>query len=416
MKAIQYMGSKTNLVCNIELAMRDFFGDSYDNQKTFFDAFSGSGTVANYFKNKFDVITNDKQSFTKVINEANLKNRFDKQHFESLINELNALPSEYFNKTDGWFTKTYAQEFNNGSSICDDGVRKIFLTKNGKKVDMIRFRIDEMFENGIINNNEKNVLLMSLISAVDKITNTLGHQNGYLKEWSKKSLKDLVLIVPDLTISNKNHKNFTGDIDKISPHVKADIMYIDPPYGKSNGGTGTRYSSFYHLHNTIVENSRPEIFGKASKPVATRVSDRYESTKKIEVMKLMINLLKRSQCEHFVISYSTSGLLSVQDFEKVFELAGCNLDSLKLYKMNHTLNSQSTSAAKKLTQMQLEGSVTELLFIISKSNGYLCDESEIQLTLNLYLQQKGKFESCLKNIFIIDNGIISEMRGATENE
>ncbi|ELA7830699.1 DNA adenine methylase [Vibrio alginolyticus] len=412
MKAIQYMGSKTNLVDNIELAMKDFFGDSYKNQKTFFDAFSGSGTVANHFKNKFNVITNDKQSFTKVINEANLNNKFEKQHFSSLINELNTLPSDYFNKTDGWFTKTYAQDFNNGSSIGEDGVRKIFLTKNGKKVDMIRFRIDEMFENGIINKNEKNVLLMSLISAVDKITNTLGHQNGYLKEWSKKSLKDLVLVVPDLTISNKNHENFTGDIDEISPHIKADIMYIDPPYGKSNGGTGTRYSSFYHLHNTIVENSRPEIFGKASKPVATRVSDRYEGTKKIEVMKLMINLLKNSQCKHFVISYSTSGLLSIEDFEKVFELAGCDLDSFKLYKMNHKLNTQSTSAAKTLTPTQLEGSVTELLFMISMSNKHLWDESEIQRTLKYYLKNDVKFESCLKKSLIIDNGKISELQGA----
>lgn len=407
MKVIQYMGSKTNLLTNIEAAMRNYFGAEYEKQEFMFDIFSGSGAVANHFKNQFNLITNDKQAFTKVINDANLKNRYKKEHFEKLINELNNLPEEYFYKTDGWFTKTYAQDYNNGSAVGEDGVRKVFLTKNGKKLDMIRHKIDELYNNEKIDKDEKNVLLVCLLSAVDKITNTIGHQNGYLKNWSRKSMNDLTLTLPEISISNKFSLNLNADVESIVPYIETDIMYIDPPYGKSNGGTGTRYSSFYHLHNTIVENSRPEIFGKVSKPVKTRVSDRFEGTKRNEVMKLMTNLLKKSQAKSFVISYSTTGLLTVKDFEKVFELAGCDIDSLQLYTMNHTLNNQSKAAAKSITETQLVGSVTELLFIVKMQNKNRYADECIHQEIETYLSNYVESEISFTNAYVVDNGICS---------
>ena len=62
------MGSKNNLL--------SFLEDCFSNYEitTFVDAFSGSVRVAYHFRNKYDVIVNDKLSFSKIIAQAYMIN------------------------------------------------------------------------------------------------------------------------------------------------------------------------------------------------------------------------------------------------------------------------------------------------------------------------------------------------------
>ncbi|EGV2732693.1 adenine methyltransferase [Vibrio parahaemolyticus] len=360
MKSIGYMGSKEKLLTFIEDAMRHYFGERYSEINTFFDCFSGSGRVANHFKNQFSVTTNDKQFFTKVINNAFLNNKHSSEHFKPLIDHLNNLDEEYFYKTDGFFTQTYSMNHNVNGTLHEDGTRKLFLTKNGRKIDMIRHRIDEMFDAGEIDQEAKDVLIVCLMRAISLVQNAGGHQNSYYSEWKDKAFKDLVLTYPTIEPSVNTHKHFNADIEDVIENVESDVIYIDPPYGST-----VPYSAYYHLYNTVAENSRPQVSMMASKPVNCYGKSKLEKNKKNEVMKSFVDLISASKSKTVVLSYHNEGLLSHSDLVKVMELSGCDITSLKTYGTNHRANLQSLSANKEKGQKLR--SVVEYVIIVNKA-------------------------------------------------
>ncbi|NAW70468.1 adenine methyltransferase [Vibrio sp. V27_P1S3P104] len=369
MKSIGYMGSKEKLLTFIEDAMRHYFGERYSEINTFFDCFSGSGRVANHFKNQFSVTTNDKQFFTKVINNAFLNNKHSSEHFKPLIDHLNNLDEEYFYKTDGFFTQTYSMNHNVNGTLHEDGTRKLFLTKNGRKIDMIRHRIDEMFDAGEIDQEAKDVLIVCLMRAISLVQNAGGHQNSYYSEWKDKAFKDLVLTYPTIEPSVNTHKHFNADIEDVIENVESDVIYIDPPYGST-----VPYSAYYHLYNTVAENSRPQVSMMASKPVNCYGKSKFEKNKKNEVMKSFVDLISASKSKTVVLSYHDEGLLSHADLVKVMELSGCDISSLKTYGTNHRANLQSLSAAKEKGQKLR--SVVEFVMIVDKARFSVVRTSE----------------------------------------
>lgn len=388
---VPYQGSKAKLLTFIEMSLEHYFKriETKREVNTFFDAFSGSGQIAYHFKDKYNIISNDKQAFTKVINDTYLNSKSDVVRIRKLIDELNNLPLTYFYKTDGWFTKTYSQDFLDGSAVSSDGSRKVWLTKNAQKIDMIRTRIDEMYEACEIVDDEKNILLTALLRAANLVANTLGHQNSYLKKWSDKALKDLVLNVPNITQSKRAHQNICGDIFDVLDDIESDIVYFDPPYGSNNAkGSAFSYSAFYHLNNTLVLNARPETFGKASRPLNTKAAkNSLEKNKKEIVIPEFVDLIQRSKTQFVCFSYSTQGLLSIDDFEKVFDLGGCDMDTFKVYYTQHKKNKQSQTALKlghSISRDNHSDELFELLIIARKKTVFEVD-GETNDKINNYL-------------------------------
>jgi len=74
---------------------------------------------------------------------------------------------------------------------------------NTMKLDAIRDEIDLIAADEI----EKSVLITSLMLALDKVDNALGHQCSYLREWSPRSYKNLFLEVPELITDESNNQN-----------------------------------------------------------------------------------------------------------------------------------------------------------------------------------------------------------------
>lgn len=375
-KTIQYMGSKKKLLAFIEDSINDYLGNRKIN--SFYDAFSGSGRVAYHFSTKYKVYSSDKQHFSKVLLDAYTNSSLvSLDRVEELIKELNKLPLDYFNETDKWFTDNYSTDYNNGISIGKDGNPKIWLTKNAKKIDMIRHKIDDL--SFLSNSSEdlqiKNVLILSLVLAINKICNTLGHQNGYLKKWAKNSLGDLVLENPikhiDYSLFKSTTENYVGDIFEIMPNIKADLTYFDPPYGTNNGkvAVSTRYSSFYHLWNTVVKNDRPKIFGKAGKPIETKgwTAD-IEKNKKEFVIPVFEKLIEKSNSRFIAFSYSNHGLLTKEDFMAIFTKSKCF--NIKCYEKHHKVNTQANTAKKEGTFIDRdnEEDLIEYFFIMEKKS------------------------------------------------
>lgn len=379
MNTIQYMGSKKQLLNFIENSIEDFLRENNDKIDTFCDAFSGSGRVSYYFRNKYDIISNDKQYFTKIINDSYLCNKKNISFFQKKIKILNNLKLEDFDHIDFWFTRNYSAPFQGGSSCDKNGNPKIWLKKNALKIDIMRYQIEEWFKENHINKKEKNVLLLTLILGIDKVSNIVGHQNGYLRKWSEKSLNDIVLELPKLDVwtkNNKKHKNYNKDIFQFLKEHKCDLVYFDPPYGTNNKNlfVATKYSSFYHLWNSIIKFDKPTLFGKAGKPLYTKgYTEPLEKNNKEVVMPKFIRLIEESKSKYVSFSYSNKGLLTVHDFKEVFRLAGCDMSTFRLYCTKHKHNSQKETAKKHGTWINRENEKDELIeyFFIAKKKKYV---------------------------------------------
>ena len=451
MKTIQYMGSKKELLEFIEKSIEQFLVEIKEPEsiKTFFDAFCGSGRVAYHFKDKYNVITNDKQYFTKVITDAYMCNTDPLSIYEPLIKELNDISEDvYVDVTDPresyikyliethkdgkdllslfdkenvftedvetiirslktiycknasdiekdlnsdlwWFTDNYACDYQYdynkkgvmfGKSVGDDGNPKVWRTVNSRKIDMMRRKIEEWKIKEEINEIQQNVLLLSLILGINKISNVVGHQNGYLKQWSQGALKHITLTVPnidDWTDNKHIHKNYTGDIFPALECHKADIVYYDPPYGTNNKNlvVATRYSSFYHLWNTLVSNERPALFGKAGKPTDTKgFTAPLEKNLKNVVMPKMVRLIEEAQGDYIAFSYSNKSLLTAKDFEEVYRIAGCDMKTYRLYVMEHKSNNQNILAKKEgqyINRANNDDRLIEYFFIAKKDPDHI---------------------------------------------
>ena len=353
MNTIQYMGSKRDLLTFIEVSIEKYTSDKKEKIKVFYDAFSGSGRVANHFKDTYRVISSDKQHFTKVINDAYMNNHIDDKTIDLYIDKLNNIDMSQFKATDGWFTEKYSAS-GMVESIGEDKNPKIWMEKNAKKIDIIRTEIEkDAFYTELKDEREeiRSILLLSLILAVNKVSNVVGHQNGYLKKWCDNAKNDLVLANPN-TYTHKeekrNHKNIQGDIFKILSTVNADITYFDPPYGTNNEvlSVATRYSSFYHLWNTLVINDRPVLFGKAGKPISTKGWTADLEKNKRQLIKIKFQqLIEKSSSPYVAFSYSNQGLLTKKEFFEVYSDSGC--EDVVCFEQGHRVNSQKTTAKKE---------------------------------------------------------------------
>src|SRR4029078_3594565 len=206
-EGIKYAGSKLKLLPHIlELAARVEPG-------TVFDGFSGTTRVSQAFAPcGVRVIANEIAVWSKVFGDCYLLSPHPAEHYQDLIDHLNALPGK-----DGWFTEHYSGEF-----------KKPWQRHNTLKLDAIREEIEQLSP------NEKAVALTSLILAMDEVDSTLGHYASYLNDWSPRSYREMKLRVPRLVPKTREHEVHHTDIFELCGSIEADLAYYDPPYGSNN--------------------------------------------------------------------------------------------------------------------------------------------------------------------------------------
>ena len=147
---MRYLGNKEKILKEIENIIK--YNELDKKCHSFCDAFSGTSTVGEYFKDKFQIIANDNLYLSYVISQAKL-NTPDGQYIN-----LGFDPFEYFNnineKLNGFIYKNYSP---GGSK------RMYFSVENAQKIDFIRWKIEEWKENQKITDSEYYFLIASLL-------------------------------------------------------------------------------------------------------------------------------------------------------------------------------------------------------------------------------------------------------------
>ena len=358
-EGIKYSGSKMRLLPYILSIIKTL------KVKSVFDGFSGTTRVSQALANNgFQVISNDVSCWSRVFGECYLKGKATIK-LQEKINYLNSLKGK-----EGWFTKHYGGEANKGLSIQADGKKKIWQIHNTKKLDSIRSAIDSIAENKI----EHSILLTSLILALDKVDNTLGHYASYLRKWSPRSFNTLKLKMPLIEHTHNKHQVMNKDIFKVLPKVQADLSYFDPPYGSNNvkmPPSRVRYASYYHIWTTICLNDKPELAGKTNRradcgdQVSASVFEEFRKNKdgKLIALQALEKLIKDCPSPYILLSYSNGGRAGKKEICEVIKNQ-CN--KAKVFSINYTRNVMSGMCWTEDWKKEKEEKHKEFLFLMEK--------------------------------------------------
>lgn len=359
-ESVKYVGSKLRLLPHIlELAART-------GAKTVLDGFSGSTRVSQAFAQAgYGVISNDTAIWSDVLATCYLLNRHSPHYYAELIDHLNHVAPK-----NGWFSEHYGGAPRGGLAVRDNGLKKPWQIHNTRKLDAIREEIDALS----LSKTEKSVALTSLMLALDRVDNTLGHFVSYLRDWSRRSCQSLQLEVPSLFETTTDHEVLREDVFDVVGRC-VDLAYFDPPYGSNNEKmppSRVRYASYYHLWTTICLNDRPPVFGKAcrrqdtSDRVAGSVFEEFRrnsASGRFLAVEAIDRLVQATAARWIMLSYSSGGRATADALNEVLARHGRVAEVLQVDHRRHVM------AGMKWTNQWLRDAQSpnrEFLFLIEK--------------------------------------------------
>lgn len=308
---MNYIGSKHSIIDFIEESIIDVVGEN--KKYTFCDIFAGTGVVGRRFKILgYDVISNDNQYYSYVINKHFIENNSEIT-FEKL--KLNGIDDVfiYLNKLDnykGFIYNNYTEEGTKGKEY----ERLYFTVENAIKIDSIRDKIEKWYKGNLINSNEYYYLITCLLEAADKVANTASVYEAFLKKTKRKAQETLQLKeLPIIINKDTNNIVYKEDCNELIKHISGDILYMDPPYNER------KYSTNYHILETIAYGDMPEIKGKAGSRCDGIISD-FNSRK--NAINAFEDLIKNANFKYIFLSYNDEGIMKIDDIKNVMEKYG----------------------------------------------------------------------------------------------
>ena len=274
----RYIGSKARML--------NFIADTIKKEKiefsSFLDLFGGTGIVGDFFNNqKTKIYVNDllKSNYLSYLAWFGSE-KIDKKKIESYIekyNSLSSLDENYFSIN---FSDTY------------------FSRDNCKKIGFIREDIEENYLSNKLNTRERAILITSLLYAMDKIANTVGHYDAYRKNGNLDKKLELCMLDLKSNTNNKNNKIFNEDANELVKNIKADVVYIDPPYNSR------QYSDAYHLLENVAMWEKNEVRGVAKKMDSNGIKSKYCSVSAPLAFK---DLIENINAKYIIVSYNNMG-------------------------------------------------------------------------------------------------------------
>ena len=300
---MRYIGNKNKILNYIETLINDkkINKENY----TFCDAFSGTSTVGNYFKDKFKIIANDNLYTSYVMSQARLNT-------PDLKFELLGLdPFEIFNKENNKLKGFIYKNYSPGGSE-----RQYFSSDNASRIDFIRTKIEHWYSCDKLTRNEYYYLIACLIESVSKVANVAGVYGSYLKMWDPRAVKPLKFIHVEQLKENALYENevYNKNIEELINDISGDILYLDPPYTKN------QYSVQYHLLETIALYDDPDLKGKTGARDTSKQTSKFSKPGDVHIE--FEKIIAKAKFKHIILSYSSDGIMSKEYIESVFKRYG----------------------------------------------------------------------------------------------
>lgn len=303
----RYIGSKAKLT--------DWIMETIEKEtigvKSFCDLFGGTGVVTSSALQKFDhVIVNDFLYTNHIIYTAFFaQGKWDKEKLQRIIHSWNTLDAE--DLEDNYFSINFGGKF------------------FGKKTSRIIGHIRQQIEDARVDLSVKEyaVLLSTLIYNIDRLSNTVGHFDAYIK---KPITETKPFFRPIDAKEYEGVEIFREDANQLANEVEADLFYLDPPYNSR------QYSRFYHIYETLVKWDAPKLYGVALKPAPENMS-RFCTVKAVNAFR---DLVSKMKTQYIVVSYnntyhskskSSENKISLEEIEGILSLAG----NTKVFEHSH---------------------------------------------------------------------------------
>lgn len=328
----RYTGSKYKLA--------DWIFDIIDkncNGSSFCDIFAGTGIIAQYALTRMKkVVINDFLYSNEIIYKAFfLQESYDKKKIDSYKKDFQCINSQ--NIDSNYISENFGNKF--------------FSYNDAIIIGEIRERIEKAKD---LTEKEYAILLASLLYSADKIANTVGHYDAYIKGHSLNDRFKFELISPYNTKSKV--EIFRQDANLLAKTLQTDIVYIDPPYNSR------QYSRFYHVLENITTWKKPKLYGVALKPEPENMSEYCRNTA-FEAFSALINALT---CKYIVVSYNntyaskSSSSINKMTLENIKEVLSAKGKLTCFEKAHQFFNAGKTKFADH----------KELIFLVEvKSNG-----------------------------------------------
>lgn len=269
----RYLGNKHKLLGFIE----DIVLEKCNGVKSFCDIFAGTGVVGERFnKPEIKIISNDILFSNYVCLSAFLgtSTNTDTDKISEKIKFLNNIQAT----GDNYFSRHFGNTY--------------FSIENAKKIGAIREEVENIAET----EEEKYILICSLLYSVDKVANTVGHYDAFRKNLDM--IQSVKLLIPDIDYSNNaTNEIYKEDANILIRKISCDVLYIDPPYNSR------QYSDAYHLLENLAEWKKPEVAGVAKKMDRSNIKSSYclkNATQAFE------DLIRNANCKHILLSYNNT--------------------------------------------------------------------------------------------------------------
>ena len=268
----RYLGNKYKLLDFI----KNTIASACQGINTVADIFAGTGSVASAFTDK-KLITNDILYFNYICHVAWFgSQKYNEPKIEALVCYYNlAQPRE-----ENYMSENFSNTF--------------FSAEDCRKIGFIREDIEKRYNAGEINARERAILITSLLYAMDKIANTCGHYDAYIKGATFE--KHLELTLP--LASNENNQNnqcYNEDANKLVERIEADLVYIDPPYNSR------QYCDAYHLLENVARWEKPAVTGVALKMDRSKLKSDYCTS---SAAKAFEDLVSKIKAKYILLSYN----------------------------------------------------------------------------------------------------------------
>lgn len=335
----RYYGSKRKLIRKIWQEIENS-GVEFDSV---LDIFGGSGISSYFFKIKGKtVIYNDIFTFNYFIGKALVGNKKLELTYEELHNLfIKSNDIFYDNIIERNFDGIY---FNNDENkIIDIVVQNIEAIENVNKKASAYYIL---FQSCMIKRpynifHRKNLNLR---------TNFNGGGFGNKVTW-ERSFEELFYkfyVELENFVFDNDKENLILNTTALNCDIRADLIYIDPPYF-SNRTTNTPYHSKYHFLEGLTHYKEIEQninYNSKHKEIFINKSNEFEDKKYF--LTDLDNLISKHSKSIIVISYRNNGYPSIPDIEKLVKLYKSHTLVIDLGNYNYALNKDNKNNSEFL--------------------------------------------------------------------